>query len=239
MTSRQIRFIYEMVNNGEDAEAAALAAGYKLRGGATVSALKKHAGIQAAIGALLDKKLMAAPSKEGVYKTINQVKQMCLRNPDCQWSGALLLKATELEMKSLGMFSEQPPAAVTEVDARHITVNFVEPEQAGRLNASAAEFEQRHRLPAGSLGRLSPEGEQEAGPELLPPSEPVPVPAYVQPLTDAERRRLSKLAMPLGGALSGQHCRVHGEYEARWVQAADLTWGWSECPHCWESVAVQ
>jgi hypothetical protein len=237
LTRKQRLFVEAVISNpSKPLTECAKEAGYsKKRLSETASILKSHREVQDAITAILDKKLAAAPTRESYHKSINEVREMARRAGDCQWAGTLLLKCAEMEGRELGIFEEQPAPSATEVDARTITVNFIEPEQGARLNASAQQFEQRHRLPAGSLGRLSPEGEQEAGPELLSPSAPAPVPAYVQPVTDAERQRLRKLCMPVGGGLQTQECRFgHGCYEAVWQQAPNGTWGWSDCPKCWQ-----
>jgi phage terminase small subunit len=64
-------------------------AGYsKKRLSETATELKNHAEVQAAIAEILNKKLETAPSAEGTYRTVNEVKEMCRRNGDSSWAAS-------------------------------------------------------------------------------------------------------------------------------------------------------
>src|SRR5579872_2413292 len=85
MTKQQKLYIAEFVSNGGDAKKAAIAAGYSLRGGSTVSYLKKHAGIQAAIDAIQDRKLQSAPTIESYHSLLNSAAEAALRGDPNAW----------------------------------------------------------------------------------------------------------------------------------------------------------
>lgn len=184
MTKRQKLFVHEYVSNpGRPVTESVKAAGYsKKRLSETASDLMKHTEVQAAIQKALDLKLQTAPTRESVYKAINEAREMARRSGDSAWAGQLLLKCAETEAKILGMFAEQLPPP-PEVNNQAITVQFISPdmstEQIEQLNASARDMESKLALTEGTLGRLPAEGQQQAaGPEILPPVAPKP---YVEP----------------------------------------------------------
>jgi hypothetical protein len=237
MTKQQKLYIAEFVSNGGNAKKAAIAAGYSLRGGATVSALKKHAGIQAAIEAIQDRKLQSAPTIESYHSLLNSAAAAALRGDPNAW---ILLQCAQAHGKEV--LGQEPKA---EQSPRAVLVKFVEsqlpPEQVQAVNKFVGECEAKAGLPQGWTGRLMPE------PQVIQaqsqPLKPVPQAkpegegaVLLLPISEAERRRLERVCMPVGGALRTHHCRTHGTYECIWQQSASGEWGWSDCPACWQKV---
>lgn len=236
MTKKQKLYVADFVSNGGDAKKAAIAAGYSLRGGATVSALKKHAGIQAAIEAIRDKQHSAAPTLESYHSWLALAGEAAQRGDSNAW---IFLRIAELHGREL------PQQVKPEQEKAAVLVKFVESElpaeQAQTVNKFLGQIEASVGLPQGWSGRLIPEPQviQAQTPALKPVPQPRSEDAVLLlPISDQERRRLERMCMPLGGALRTHHCRAHGEYECIWQQAATGEWGWSDCPACWEPAAA-
>src|SRR5690348_140715 len=76
---------------------AALQAGYSKKRAKTVASLmRKHAGVQAKIQAILNRKLQAAPTIDTYHATLNSAKEAALRN-NSSTSAWVLLQIANLE----------------------------------------------------------------------------------------------------------------------------------------------
>lgn len=211
-------------------------AGYselRIKAGAVASALRNNIHVQARLAAIRNQRLTAAPTLDSYHATLNAAKEAAMRRGD-PW---VLLQIAALEGKEV----LQPVKPGSESPA--LEIKFVEsllpPEQTQAVNKFVSESEARAGLPQGWSGRLTTEPQpiQAQPPALKPVPHTRPEGAVLElPISDEERRRLHRLCLPVGGALRTHHCRAHGEYECIWQQRADQTWGWSDCPVCWQKV---